>query len=50
MINVNFNDASKRNSIDIRFFKSTGDHTSAYWASAIGDHFDFFQKLAKDVE
>ena len=49
-INTNFNDACKRNNIDILFIKSTGGHTSAYWTLAIGEHFDFFRKLATAVD
>ena len=45
-INTSFVDDCKSCNIDVRFIKSTGGHTNAYWASAIGDQFDFFRKLA----
>jgi S-formylglutathione hydrolase FrmB len=49
-INTHFVAECKRHDIDVRFVKSAGGHTATYWASAIGQHFDFFRKLTTIVD
>ena len=49
-INQTFVTTCKRNNIDVFFTTSPGGHSGAYWASAIGEQFDFFRKLAGGVD
>ncbi len=47
MINIDFVNDCKKDSINILFIEDTGGHNRMYWESAIDSQFDFFHELIK---